>query len=191
MPVKNLKKTLIILSIIILGILVLFLANSISKSLESEKNEKEQAELAETEKKTKQDIQKLLKKMKEENETYNIYARAYEEKWREKGINGVREEATRAYEQAKKLEHYYSTYKLPAEVPEHVLTLFEGLESDLSVSFGVRAEAFELILKHLDSRDPSDLKLAEEKLVESNDYFLSGSENIDIILSQMGITLEK
>ncbi|MFT4413300.1 hypothetical protein ACLM5H_05505 [Fredinandcohnia humi] len=178
----------------ILGLLVFFLTYTISQSMEEKKNEeivKEQAKQVEKEKKTKQDVQMLLTKMKEENEKYDVYARAYAEKWIEKDIKGVHEEASKAYEQAKKLENYYSTYKVPAEVPEHVLTLFEGLGSDLSVAFAVRAEAFELVLKHLDSKDPSNLKHAEEKFTESNSYFLSGSENIDMIQTQMGITLEK
>jgi hypothetical protein len=174
---------------ITLGLLV-FSITYIFLEKKNEEKAKEQAAQIEKEMKAKQEVQDLLITMREGNVKYDVYDRAYKKKWKENDLQGAKQEATKAYEQAKKLLAYYSTYKVPA-VPEHVLTLFEGLESELSVAFGLRVEAFELILKHLDSPDPSKLKQAEDKFTESNDYFLSGNENIDMIQSQMGITLEK
>jgi hypothetical protein len=166
------------ISSVFIASLVFFAAYTFTQQLEDKKN-KETFQIA------KQEVELLLSKMVIENRKYDDYVKAYTEEWEAKDLNGVYKEASRAYEQAKMLQNFYMSYKVPVEVPEHVLTLFEGLESDLSVAFGERAEAFELVLAYLGSQDPTDLEQAEAKLTEANDYYLSGSENIELIREQM------
>jgi Na+-transporting methylmalonyl-CoA/oxaloacetate decarboxylase gamma subunit len=186
---KSTSKILWIFAIFILGLSV-FLFSQWLEERNREEIARNEAIQVEKEKRAKQAVQILLTEMKEENKKYDDYASNYEEKRKERDLAGALTEASKAYKQAEKLEKYYFTSKVPAEVPEHVLSLFEGLESELSVAFGLRAEAFELVLRYLDKQNPADLASAEEKLAEANDYFLSGSENIDLIQKQMGITME-
>jgi hypothetical protein len=182
------KKFILILILVILVSFVFLFTSSFSPFNEVEK---EKVMKTEEIQKAKQAVDRLLFEMIEENEKYDAYRVEFEKEWNEQNIPEVRIAATNAYEQALKLKEYYSNYHIPVEVPEHILSLFEGLESDLSVAFSTRADAFMLFLAYLDSKDDAKLHQAEVKWAEADDYFVSGSENIKLIQQQMGLVMEK
>jgi hypothetical protein len=141
----------------------------------------------EQEEKNRQEVKDFIDQMLSEDTNYRTYTNTYLARLKENDIKGAYDAATKAHSEAKRLESLYSTYNAPKGAPEYALTLFESASSKLSVAYSVRAEAYAFVLEYLDTQNPSDLNNAKSKFTESDGYYLSGTDTLKSIQTQMGI----
>lgn len=184
------KKMKVFISVFI-GFVTIFVFMTISHHIEKQKVEEQIAReevKKEKEKKQQQEIMNGIEKILAEDTKYESYVNEYKTHLKENDLSGAYDVALKAYDEAKRLESLYSTYNPPKDTPEYMLTLFEGAGSELSVAYAVRSEAFALVMKYLETQEEVDLKNAQSKFTESEEYRLSGIKKLEIIKERLSVT---
>lgn len=79
----------------------------------------------------------------------------------------------------------------PSGLPDDVSSLLRDVKSELSTSYGVRAEAFEAVMEFLDTQKPSSMQKFKDKVAQADSFTMQAVAKLLQAKEKMGIPLSK